>query len=595
MTGSLVTYSNLRGVREPSNVRSRYEASSRAARASRSARDDRRPRPRAGRGRGAGPGVRGLPHRPALPRGRHQRRLPVPARPRGGRRRGVGRRRASPTSRPATSSSSTGGRCAASAGPACAAGPGTASTPTTPSQKMTLDRRHRALPGPGHRRLRREDPGRAPGQCTKVDPAASRPPPGLLGCGVMAGHRRRDQHRQRRPRRLRRRHRLRRRRRRGDRRAPGWPARRRSSPSTSTTASWRRPQQFGATHTVNSRDDRPGRGDPRADRRLRRRRRHRRGRPPGDLPAGLLRPRPGRHGRPGRRAHPGHEARTAAARRLRPRRRAQVVLVRRLPALPRLPDADRPVPAGPARPGRVRHRDHRPRRRRGGLRPDARGRRAALGGGAADGRRASSTWSPPAPSRLDGGTWDVDNNVWIVGDDDEASSSTPPTTPTPIVGRRRRPHAAAPSSAPTATTTTSTRPPRWPTATGAPILLHPDDRLLWKQTHPDRHPDGELADGQVLTVGRYGADGAAHPGPRPRRGLPATRPSWAPSSPATPCSRAAPAPPAGPSRTSRRSSTRSGTGCSPCRRETVVRTGHGDATTIGAEAPHLEEWIARGH
>jgi glyoxylase-like metal-dependent hydrolase (beta-lactamase superfamily II) len=29
--------------------------------------------------------------------------------------------------------------------------------------------------------------------------------------------------------------------------------------------------------------------------------------------------------------------------------------------------------------------------------------------------------------------------------------------------------------------------------------------------------------------------------------------------------------------------------------ETVVHTGHGDDTTIGAEAPHLEEWIARGH
>jgi len=29
--------------------------------------------------------------------------------------------------------------------------------------------------------------------------------------------------------------------------------------------------------------------------------------------------------------------------------------------------------------------------------------------------------------------------------------------------------------------------------------------------------------------------------------------------------------------------------------ETVVHTGHGDSTTIGAEAPHLAEWIARGH
>jgi hypothetical protein len=28
--------------------------------------------------------------------------------------------------------------------------------------------------------------------------------------------------------------------------------------------------------------------------------------------------------------------------------------------------------------------------------------------------------------------------------------------------------------------------------------------------------------------------------------------------------------------------------------ETVVYTGHGGDTTIGAEAPHLAEWIARG-
>jgi hypothetical protein len=26
-----------------------------------------------------------------------------------------------------------------------------------------------------------------------------------------------------------------------------------------------------------------------------------------------------------------------------------------------------------------------------------------------------------------------------------------------------------------------------------------------------------------------------------------------------------------------------------------VHTGHGDTTTIGAEAPHLQEWIDRGH
>jgi len=29
--------------------------------------------------------------------------------------------------------------------------------------------------------------------------------------------------------------------------------------------------------------------------------------------------------------------------------------------------------------------------------------------------------------------------------------------------------------------------------------------------------------------------------------------------------------------------------------DTRVHTGHGDPTTVGAEAPHLAEWIVRGH
>ena len=188
----------------------------------------------------------------------------------------------------------------------------------------------------------------AAGQCTKVDPEApaDRGRPARLRRHGRA--RRRAQHRQRRPRRHRRRHRLRRGRQRGDRRRA---ARRRDDDhraSTSTTASSSGPRSFGATHTVNSPRDRPGRGDPRADRRVRRRRGDRGGRPPRDVQAGVLRPRPGRHRRAGRRAHAGDDAGAAAARRVRPRRRAQVPLVRRLPAEPGLPDADRPVPAGAA-------------------------------------------------------------------------------------------------------------------------------------------------------------------------------------------------------------------------------------------------------
>lgn len=34
----------------------------------------------------------------------------------------------------------------------------------------------------------------------------------------------------------------------------------------------------------------------------------------------------------------------------------------------------------------------------------------------------------------------------------------------------------------------------------APILLHPEDRVLWNLVQLDRAPDGDLVDGQVLTI-----------------------------------------------------------------------------------------------
>ena len=93
-------------------------------------------------------------------------------------------------------------------------------------------------------------------------------------------------------------------------------------------------REFGATHVINSRNADPvagiqeltgGFGADVVIEAIGR---------PGDLQAGLLRPRPGRRGRPGRRADAGDEAGTAAARRVRPRRGAQVLLVRGLPAQP---------------------------------------------------------------------------------------------------------------------------------------------------------------------------------------------------------------------------------------------------------------------
>ena len=123
--------------------------------------------------------------RPALPRGRHQRRLPLPSRPRGGRRRrggrtGRGRPLARRLRRPELA-----GRLR-----------GVPGLPPGPALVLLLDpqrhaeddpgRRHAALPALGIGAFA-EKTLVAAGQCTKVDPAARPEAVGLLGCGVMAG------------------------------------------------------------------------------------------------------------------------------------------------------------------------------------------------------------------------------------------------------------------------------------------------------------------------------------------------------------------------------------------------------------------------
>ncbi|MGW8976785.1 MBL fold metallo-hydrolase [Streptomyces platensis] len=194
---------------------------------------------------------------------------------------------------------------------------------------------------------------------------------------------------------------------------------------------------------------------------------------------------------------------------------------------------------------------------------------------------------------LDGGTWDVDNNVWIVGDDDEAIVIDAAHDADAIVealgGRTLRAiictHGhndhidAAPALA---------------SRTGARIHLHPADLPLWQMTHPDTPPDAELADGQVLTIAGTDLTVLHTPGHAPgavclhapdlrtvftgdtlfQGGPGATGRSFSdfPTIVASIRDRLLTLPPA-----------------------TEVRTGHGDPTTIGAEAPHLEEWIKRGH
>ena len=239
-------------------------------------------------------------------------------------------------------------------------------------------RRHGAVAGARHRRVRREDAGRRRPvhQGRPVGARRGRRPARLRRDGrARRGH----QHRQRRARQERRGDRLRRRRRGRDRRARRWPAPTRSSPSTSTTGSSTGATKLGATHTVTARTatrSRRSRSSPDgngADVVI-----DAVGRPETWKQAFYARDLAGTVVLVGVPTPDMRHPRHPADRRLRPRRRAQVELVRRLPAEPRLPDAGRPVPAGPARPRRVRLRGDRARRRRGGVREDAPRRRAAL-------------------------------------------------------------------------------------------------------------------------------------------------------------------------------------------------------------------------
>ncbi|HEY2299811.1 MAG TPA: MBL fold metallo-hydrolase [Jatrophihabitans sp.] len=193
---------------------------------------------------------------------------------------------------------------------------------------------------------------------------------------------------------------------------------------------------------------------------------------------------------------------------------------------------------------------------------------------------------------LDGGTWDVDNNVWIVGDDDECvvidAAHDADAILRAVDGRRLRAilctHAhddhvnAAPAVA---------------EVTGAPILINVADRVLWDLTHPEREPDGYLTDRERIEIAASTLEVLHTPGHAPGAVC-----FYAPDlgvlfSGDTLFQ-------GGPGATGR-SYSDFGTIIESIRTrlltlpaETVVHTGHGDDTTIGAEAPHLDEWIARG-
>ena len=194
---------------------------------------------------------------------------------------------------------------------------------------------------------------------------------------------------------------------------------------------------------------------------------------------------------------------------------------------------------------------------------------------------------------LDGGTWDVDNNVWLVGDDSEVVVLDAAHDVDAILR-------AVDGRAVVAIVSTHAhddhvnQAPTLAAATGAPVLLHPDDEPLWRMTHPERAPDGTLADGQEIAVGGTVLHVLHTPGHAPGAVSLYAPDAGVLFSGDTLFQ-------GGPGATGRSfsdfptivASIRDKLLTLP--ESTTVHTGHGADTSIGAEAPHLDEWIARGH
>ena len=190
---------------------------------------------------------------------------------------------------------------------------------------------------------------------------------------------------------------------------------------------------------------------------------------------------------------------------------------------------------------------------------------------------------------LDGGNFEVENNVWIVGDDTEVVVVDAAHDHRPIVdavgGRRTVAIVATHGHNDHINAAAALA-----DALEAPVWLHPDDRMLWDTVYPDRSPDGELADGMTITVGHATLSVLHTPGHSPGGCCLHDASGAVLFSGDTLFN-------GGPGATGR-SFSDFPTIIDSIREQllvlpgaTRVLTGHGDETTIGAEAPHLPEWI----
>ena len=192
---------------------------------------------------------------------------------------------------------------------------------------------------------------------------------------------------------------------------------------------------------------------------------------------------------------------------------------------------------------------------------------------------------------LDGGEWEVTNNIWLVGNDTEVMIIDAAHDHRRIVdavnGRHVRSILLTHGHNDHINAAVALR-----DVVDAPIYLNAADRMLWDVVHPTESPDRSLTANMVLSGGGEMLAVMHTPGHSPGCCCFAQEGHLF-SGDTLFCG--------GPGATGR-SHSDFATIIHSIREqllalapETIVHTGHGDATTIGAEAPHLEEWMARGH
>lgn len=197
---------------------------------------------------------------------------------------------------------------------------------------------------------------------------------------------------------------------------------------------------------------------------------------------------------------------------------------------------------------------------------------------------------------LDGGTWDVDNNVYILGDETEVLVFDPSHNAAEVkekVGDRKVKAIILTHGHDDHISEVE----EFAKLTGnPPVYMNENDMVLWEKVYPDSKPDYFINDGDIFSIGDVNLRAIHTPGHSPGctcfffelDGKPILLSGDTLFK-------------GGPGATGR-SYSDFGTIIESIKNklftlpsETVVYTGHGDSTTIADEKPDLQTWIDRGH